>query len=158
MKHFTSTCSMWKPYTSHAPLAAEAYGPYSPGCVSGTRAIQLCRRIKRLLLMCQDNQIVLRKIERSCRHPIAPYPDVRYIMVSTPICLLGTDTEMGNPLTGSVYNKVESQLPLFVSHVPDPSAMAVDALSMSWKAMWAYAYPPPALLLRVLEKAQRDQC
>ena len=65
---------------------------------------------------------------------------------------------MGNPLTGSVYNNVESQLPVFVSHVPDPSAMAVDALSMSWKALWAYAYPPPALLPRVLEKAQRDQC
>ena len=29
---------------------------------------------------------------------------------------------------------------------------------MSWKALWAYAYPPPALLPRVLEKAQQDQC
>ena len=42
---------------SHTPLAAEAYGPDSPGCVSGIRAIQL---YKRLLLTCQDNQIVLR--------------------------------------------------------------------------------------------------
>ena len=65
---------------------------------------------------------------------------------------------MGNPLTGSVYNKVESQLPLFVSHVPDPSAVGADALSMSWKALWVYTYPPPALLPRVLEKTQRDQC
>ena len=94
-----------------------------------------------------------REIERSCRHPVTPYPDVRYRMVA-----LNSDTGMGNLLTGSVYNKVESQLPLFVSHVPDPSAMAVDALSMSWKTLWAYAYPPPALLRRVLEKAQRDQC
>ena len=45
---------------SHAPLAAEAYGPDGPGRVSGTRAIQLCRRTKRLLLMCQDNHIVFR--------------------------------------------------------------------------------------------------
>ena len=44
---------------SHAPLAAEAYGPDSPGCVSRTWAIQLCRQTKRLLLKCQDNQIVL---------------------------------------------------------------------------------------------------
>ena len=29
---------------------------------------------------------------------------------------------------------------------------------MSWKALWAYAYPPPALLPQVLEKTQRDQC
>ncbi|KAK2179293.1 hypothetical protein NP493_497g00005 [Ridgeia piscesae] len=40
----------------------------------------------------------------------------------------------------------------------DLSAMGVDALLMSWKALWAYAYPPPALLPRVLEKAQQDQC
>ena len=36
--------------------------------------------------------------------------------------------------------------------------MAVYALSMSWKALWANAYPPPTLLPRVLEKAQQDQC
>ena len=91
----------------------------------------LLRRTKRLLLMCQDNQIVLRarhiprrlnvlaeilsRIERSCRHPVAPCPDVRYRMVSRPMYILSTDTGMGNPLTGSVYNKVETQLPLFVS-------------------------------------------
>ena len=50
-----------------------------------------------------------REIERSCRHPIAPYPDVRYTMVSTYICLPSTYMGMGNPLTGSVCNKVESQ-------------------------------------------------
>ena len=44
---------------SHTPLAAEAYGPDSPGCFSGTRSIQLYRWTKRLLLMCQDNQVVL---------------------------------------------------------------------------------------------------
>ena len=50
------------------------------------------------------------------------------------------------------------KLQLFVSPVPDLSAVGVDALSMTWKALWAYAYPPPALLPRVLEKAQQDQC
>ena len=44
---------------SHAPLATEAYGPDSPGCISRIWSIQLYRRTKRLLLMCQDNQIVL---------------------------------------------------------------------------------------------------
>ena len=97
-----------------------------------------------------------REIERSCRQPVAPYPNVRYRMVSAPIYLLSTHTGMGNPFTGSVY-KVQSQLPLFVFPIPDPSAMGVDALSMSWKALWTYAYPPPALLPRVLEKAQWEQ-
>ena len=74
--------------------------------------------------------------------------------LSTPICLPSTDMGKGNPFTGSVYNKVRSQLPLFVSLIPDPSAMGVDALSMSWKTLWAY----PALLPWMLEKAQRNQC
>ena len=50
------------------------------------------------------------------------------------------------------------KLLLFVFPVPDSLAMGVDALSMSWKELWAYAYPPPALLPRMLEKAQWDQC
>jgi len=56
---------------SHAPLAAQAYGSDSPGCVrqfhysyinkqGGTQSIQLCRLTQKLLLMCQANQIVLR--------------------------------------------------------------------------------------------------
>ena len=98
------------------------------------------------------------EIERPCRHSVTPCLDVRYKIVSTSICLLSTDTGMRNPITGSVCNEVESQLSLFVSPVPDPSAMGVGALSMSWKALWAYAYPPPALLPWMLEKTQQDQC
>ena len=62
------------------------------------------------------------------------------------------------PLLDLFATRWNHKLPLFVFPVPDLSAMAVDALSMSWKALLAYAYPPPALLPRVLEKAQQDQC
>ena len=90
------------------------------------------------------------EIERPCRHPVTPFPDVRYRMVFH----LSSEHWHGN---GESHYWICLQ-PLFVSPVPDPSAMAVDALSMSRKAPWAYAYPPPALLPRVLEKAQQDQC
>ena len=45
---------------SHAPLAAEACGSGSPGCIrqlqqGGIWSIQLCRRTKKLLLVCQAN-------------------------------------------------------------------------------------------------------
>ena len=66
--------------------------------------------------------------------------------------------ELGIPLLDLFATRWNHKLPLFVSPVPDPTAMAVDALSKSRKALWAYAYPPTALLSRVLEKAQRDQC
>ena len=50
-----------------------------------------------------------REIERPCRHPVTPCPDVRDRTVSTPICLLSTDTGMGNRLVGSVCNEVVLQ-------------------------------------------------
>ena len=44
------------------------------------------------------------------------------------------------------------------SPVVYPSAMAVDAMSMSWKDMWGYAYPPHALLPLVLHMIRQDLC
>ena len=49
------------------------------------------------------------QIERPCRHPVMPCTYVRYRVISTPICLLSTDSGMGNPVIGSVCNEVESQ-------------------------------------------------
>ena len=50
-----------------------------------------------------------RESERPCRHSVTPFPNVRYRMVSTSICLPSTDTGIGNPIIGSVCNDVESQ-------------------------------------------------
>ena len=66
--------------------------------------------------------------------------------------------EWGIPFFDLFATRWNHKLSLFMSPVPDPSAMAIDDLSTSWKALWAYAYPPPALLPRVLEKAQQEQC
>ena len=130
----------------------------------GTRSIQLCRRANELLLMCQANQIVLR-----ARH-IPGRLNVLADILSRPSQTSGTEwslhpsgfrvltREWGIPLLDLFATRWNHKRPLFVSPVPDPSAMAVDALSMSWKPLWVYAYPPPALLPRVLEKAQQDQC
>ena len=38
--------------------------------------------------------------------------------------------------------------------VPDPMATAVDALSLSWENLDAYAFPPTAILGKVVEKLQ----
>ena len=49
------------------------------------------------------------EIERPCRHPVTPFPDVRYRMVYIPSCFPSTDSGMGNPIIGYVCNEVESQ-------------------------------------------------
>ena len=50
--------------------------------------------------------------------------------------------------------RFNNKLPLFVSPGPDPLATAVDALSLPWEDLDAYAFPPAAILSKVMEKLQ----
>ena len=46
------------------------------------------------------------------------------------------------------------KLPLYVSPIPDPKAWDIDALNINWTNLTAYAYPPTALLHKVIQKNQ----
>ena len=48
--------------------------------------------------------------------------------------------------------RFNNKLPQFVSPVPDPQTWAVDALSLSWEDLDPYAFPPAAILGKVVEK------
>jgi hypothetical protein len=50
------------------------------------------------------------------------------------------------------------QLPVYVSPVPDPAALDLDALAMSWEGIDAYAFPPPILIPRVLQRFRQFHC
>ena len=50
-----------------------------------------------------------------------------------------------------VCNQVQQQTGQFVSPVPDPLAWAVDALSLSWEDLDPYAFPPAAILGKVVK-------
>ena len=54
--------------------------------------------------------------------------------------------------------RFNNKLPLFVSPVPDTLATAVDALSLPWEDLDAYAFPPIAILGKVVEKLQDTPC
>ena len=54
--------------------------------------------------------------------------------------------------------RFNNKLPLFVSPVPDSLATAVDALSLPWENLDAYAFPPAAILGKVVEKLQDSPC
>ena len=54
--------------------------------------------------------------------------------------------------------RFNNKLPLFVSPVPDPLATAVDALSLPWEDLDAYAFPPAAILGKMVEKLQDTPC
>ena len=50
------------------------------------------------------------------------------------------------------------KLPLYVSPVPDPKAWDIDALNINWTSLTAYAYPPTALLHKVIQKIKQCHC
>ena len=50
------------------------------------------------------------------------------------------------------------KLPLYVSPIPDPKAWDIDALNINWMGLTAYAYPPTALLHRVIQKIRQSHC
>ena len=50
------------------------------------------------------------------------------------------------------------KLPLYVSPVPDPNAWDIDDLNLNWMGLTAYAYPPTALLHRVIQKMRQCHC
>ena len=54
--------------------------------------------------------------------------------------------------------RFNNKLPLFVSPVPDPLAAAVDLLSLPWEDLDTYAFPPAAILGKVVEKLQNSPC
>ena len=129
----------------------------------GTRSILLTRLVREILEFCDANSIVLvaRHIP-GARNVLADQLS-RGRLVSTEWTLnvrvfRALVTLWGSPVVDLFAVRSNAQLPLFVSPIPDPSAMAVDALSMSWRAMWGYAFPPYALLPSVLRKVRQDQC
>ena len=54
--------------------------------------------------------------------------------------------------------KRNAKLPIYVSPVPDQETWAEDALSLNWSGLIAYAYPPPAIMSKVLEKILQEKC
>ena len=58
------------------------------------------------------------------------------------------------PMVDLFASRYNHRLPIYVSPVRDESAWAVDALSISWTNLLGYAFPPFAILSKVIRKAR----
>jgi hypothetical protein len=58
----------------------------------------------------------------------------------------------GIPQIDLFATRFNNRLPTFVSPYPDERAAWVDALSLYWNGMCAYAYPPTVLISKILQK------
>ena len=73
----------------------------------------------------------------------------------------GVQTDLSKWFTPHVdlfATHLNHKLPLYVSPVPDPRAWDIDALNINWTSLTAYAYPPMALLHRVIQKIRQCHC
>ena len=64
---------------------------------------------------------------------------------------------LGCPHIDMFASALNNQLPVFCSRYPHPQAWAMDALSIEWKNMFAYAFPPISILPTVIGKVARDE-
>ena len=54
--------------------------------------------------------------------------------------------------------RLNHRLPLYVSPIPDQKALSIDAISMAWNRINAYAFPPFHLIQTVINKIRISQC
>lgn len=67
------------------------------------------------------------------------------------------NTELGPFDIDLFASSINTKCPCFVSWLPDPLAAFVNAFSLDWSIYYFYAFPPFALILRVLRKIISDR-
>jgi hypothetical protein len=67
-------------------------------------------------------------------------------------------THFGKPDIDLFASHLTSQCERYVSWLPDPNFEAIDAFTLSWSGLICYAFPPFALIPRVLRKIRQDKC
>ena len=67
-------------------------------------------------------------------------------------------SDMGSPPIDLFATSLNYKLETFVSPTPDQKAWAVHAMTISWKRMFNYIFPPFRLLHRILCKIREDGC
>ena len=130
----------------------------------GMRSGALCALLWRLLAWCDQHGVTLK----------ARHIPGRLNVVADKLSRLGQVIQTEWSLLQTVFQEIchvwhtpqvdlfatrfNCKLPQFVSPVPDPKAWAVDAISLSWEDLDPYAYPPTALLGKVLSKIRDNPC
>ena len=130
----------------------------------GARSHTLCSLATKILSWCQEEGITLRaRFLPGKLNVLADCLSRRNRIVHTEWTLhAGVLSQIfhfwDTPHVDLFATRLNRRLPIFVSPVQDPLALAVDALAMSWEGMFAYAFPPSPILSKVLLKIQRENC
>ena len=130
----------------------------------GMRSGSLCALLWRLLSWCHHRGITLRARHIPGRLNVIADKLSRHNQVIqtewslSPQVFSQLCSRWPPPLVDLFATRFNHKLPRFVSPVPDQAAWAVDALSLSWEHLNAYAFPPVSLLPQVLSKIRDQGC
>ena len=129
----------------------------------GTHSPNLCVEVWKILNWCLEQDIVIR----------VPHIPGRFNILADCLSRLDkpikTEWALDQTVANSVFQmlnfpnvdlfatRFNHKLPLYVSPVQDYKALAIDAQSMDWNHLHAYALPPFILIPAVLEKIRQHQ-
>ena len=99
-----------------------------------------------------------RPAERDSRQAIQTWPDHSNRVVTSSRSVPSYMLLVASASSGPICHQVQQQTSAVCVMVPDPQAWAVDALSLSWEDLDPYAFPPAAILGKVVEKLQDYSC
>ena len=130
----------------------------------GTHSPDLCVEVWKILNWCLEHNIVIR-----VRHIPGKFNILadRLSRLDKPI---KTEWALDQTVANSVFQMLNfpnvdlfathfnHKLPLYVSPVQDNKGLAIDALSIDWNHLHAYAFPPFILIPAVLVKIRQHQC
>ena len=129
----------------------------------GTHSPELCRLTWSLLQYCwQENISLVPRHIPGKRNILAHALSRSNKLVSTewPLhhdIVSAIRERWDSPTIDLFATKMNFRLPLYMSPLPDPAAVAVDALAVPWDGLNAYAFPPTPLLQAVLNKVAISQ-
>ena len=92
------------------------------------------------------------------RPPVQVPPSSVDRMVLTSTGVQANLPNVVQPSCRPVCHSSEPQTPSIRVSYPRPPGLAIDALNINWTGLTAYAYPPTALLHRVIQKIRQCHC
>ena len=131
----------------------------------GTRSPTLCLHTRHLLIWCIQRGIFLTAVHT---------PGIDNTLadnLSRGVSLNPTEWSLAPQIVQTIFERVgifptmdlfatrhNKQTQVFCSRTWDEKAFAIDALSISWNRMAAYAFPPISLIYKVIQKIQEEDC
>ena len=129
----------------------------------GTRSPQLCYKTWEIYKLAIQNSIGLKAAHIAGKMNIIPDQLSR-------VRIRQTEWELNDAILDHIFKIWDKtfidlfasfqnrKMRMFCTWDPHPEALAMDALTISWEGMFAYAFPPICLIPRVLEHMKQFRC